>query len=131
MLVKVSDLVRWPYYVLTKDQNLEQGSLVNGSVGTITNFSTSKQALKNGISVARIDSGQNMPFQTMYEPEQAEEAEGKEEDENNPSSNARVWPVVRFTNGREMLCIPLEFTVNSPLGIMEARRDQVILESSV
>ncbi|KAJ3772856.1 hypothetical protein FB446DRAFT_642801 [Lentinula raphanica] len=105
-------------------KNLEQGSLVNGSVGTIIGFSTSRQALRNGISIARIESGQNAPFNSTYEPDQEEQ---EEEDANNPSSNARVWPVVRFTNGRVMLCIPLEFTVNSPLGIMEARRDQVIL----
>ncbi|KAJ3985391.1 hypothetical protein F5890DRAFT_1157986 [Lentinula detonsa] len=106
-------------------KNLEQGSLVNGSVGTITNFSTSRQALRKGISVARIESAPNT-FQPNLE--QGQEEEGREGgDENNPSSNARVWPVVRFTNGREMLCIPLEFTVNSPLGIMEARRDQIPL----
>ncbi|KAJ3718423.1 PIF1-like helicase-domain-containing protein [Lentinula raphanica] len=105
-------------------KNLEQGSLVNGSVGAIVGFSTSRQALRNGISIARIESGQNAPFNSTYEPDQEEQ---EEEDANNPSSNARIWPVVRFTNGRVMLCIPLEFTVNSPLGIMEARRDQIPL----
>lgn len=33
--------------------------------------------------------------------------------------------MVRFTNGREMLCVPAEFTVNNALGGMEASRVQV------
>jgi hypothetical protein len=35
------------------------------------------------------------------------------------------WPVVRFTCGRELLCIPTEFTVNNADGGIEARRRQV------
>lgn len=37
----------------------------------------------------------------------------------------RVWPVVRFIRGREMMCIPQDFTVNNADGGMEARRVQV------
>ena len=35
------------------------------------------------------------------------------------------WPVVRFTNGRELLCVPADFTVDNAAGEMEARRRQV------
>ncbi|KAF9066063.1 hypothetical protein BDP27DRAFT_1228094, partial [Rhodocollybia butyracea] len=93
-------------------KNLEQGSLVNGSVGTVESFITSREARKTGISVGRIDSGHN----------QSSKDDGENESD---ASKGRVWPVVRFTNGRTILCIPLEFSVNSPSGIMEARRDQV------
>ncbi|KAF8221764.1 hypothetical protein L208DRAFT_1326186, partial [Tricholoma matsutake] len=39
----------------------------------------------------------------------------------------RVWPVVRFIRGREMMCIPQDFTVNNADGGMEARRVQLPL----
>lgn len=99
-------------------QNLEQGSLVNGSVGIVQSFMSSKAAIKAGISIARIDSGGSNHYQPARELD-------VEEGPDDPSSQGRVWPVVRFTNGRELLCIPLDFTVNNSMGIMEAQRDQV------
>ncbi|KAF5384756.1 hypothetical protein D9757_006264 [Collybiopsis confluens] len=103
--------------------NLHQGSLVNGSVGVVTTFLTRKAAKKRGISAARVESGQNEPF---HQPYAAEEDEEKEE-ESNEASKARLWPVIQFTNGKELFFIPLDFTVNTPLGTMEARREQVPL----
>jgi hypothetical protein len=38
---------------------------------------------------------------------------------------SRAWPLVRFTNGSERLCVPEEFTVNGGLGNVEASRTQV------
>lgn len=35
-------------------------------------------------------------------------------------------PLVKFTNGRTMLCVPAEFSIMNANGEMEARRDQVI-----
>lgn len=35
-----------------------------------------------------------------------------------------AWPVVRFISGREMMCIPQEFTVNNADGGIEACRNQ-------
>jgi len=37
------------------------------------------------------------------------------------------WPLVRFTNGSERLCVPEEFTVNDAFGNVEASRTQVPL----
>ncbi|KAJ7630592.1 hypothetical protein FB45DRAFT_539291 [Roridomyces roridus] len=39
----------------------------------------------------------------------------------------KLWPLVRFSNGNEVLVTPEEFTVNNADGGMEARRDQVPL----
>jgi hypothetical protein len=36
-----------------------------------------------------------------------------------------MWPLVRFTNGSERLCVPEEFTVNDAFGNIEASRKQV------
>jgi len=51
----------------------------------------------------------------------------EEEGDTGASSMERAWPVVHFTNGRELLCIPVDFTVDNSLGFMEAQRDQVPL----
>lgn len=38
-----------------------------------------------------------------------------------------VWPLVRFETGRELLCAPLDFTIEGYMGNVEARRMQVPL----
>ena len=39
--------------------------------------------------------------------------------------NAAAWPLVKFTNDSERLCVPEEFTVHGALGNVEASRTQV------
>lgn len=39
----------------------------------------------------------------------------------------QLWPLVHFTNGMELLCAPLAFTVEGCLGNTEAQRLQVPL----
>lgn len=43
------------------------------------------------------------------------------------SQHERVWPLVKFTNGREVLCVPEEFSVENVKGGVEAWRTQVPL----
>lgn len=38
-----------------------------------------------------------------------------------------VWPLVRFETARELLCAPLDFTIEGYMGNIEARRTQVPL----
>lgn len=38
---------------------------------------------------------------------------------------SRRWPLVRFTNGTERLCVPEEFAVTGARGYVEASRTQV------
>jgi hypothetical protein len=75
---------------------------VNGSVGQVIAFATSKEAMENRTEIGKADDN------TVTK-----------------SAGGRSWPVVRFTSGREMLIIPNEFTVHNAQGQMEARRDQV------
>jgi len=97
-------------------KNLVQGQLVNGSVGQVIAFSTSKEALKNHTEIARTDDVRG------------ESAESRWRNYRDPITQSdRVWPVVRFTNGRIMLCVSAEFTINNAQGDMEARRDQIPL----
>lgn len=46
---------------------------------------------------------------------------------NNLFGRKEKWPLVRFTNGHELLCAPLEFSVEGFMGNLEASRLQVPL----
>jgi hypothetical protein len=87
-----------------------QGELVNGSVGQVIRFSTSQEAMQSATQVA-TEEGLKGGLST-----------GSEIPANYDNSQ---WPVVRFTCGRELLCIPSDFTVNNADGGVEARRRQV------
>lgn len=87
-----------------------QGELVNGSVGQVINFCTSEEAMRNKMEIATEDG-----------------LRGSERDARQPAAryDGSLWPVVRFTNGRVLLCVPTDFTVDNACGEMEARRRQV------
>ncbi|KAI0274844.1 hypothetical protein BC834DRAFT_17333 [Gloeopeniophorella convolvens] len=86
-------------------KNLKQGQLVNGSLGKVIRFSTYKDAARRHTQT--LPNGAN---------------------ENEISTFVRqspmFWPVVKFTNGVERLCVPEEFTVNNASGEVEASRHQ-------
>ena len=46
---------------------------------------------------------------------------------NNGFNHKEHWPMVRFANGRELLCAPVAFSVQGYLGNIEAHRLQVPL----
>ena len=92
-------------------QNLIQGELVNGSVGQVIAFSTSSEAQQNHTDIAQVDDAKD--------PIAAQRIRSR------AAQNNRVWPVIRFTNGRVMLIVPVEFTVNNAQGEREASREQV------
>lgn len=96
---------------------MEQGSLVNGSVGNITDFLTCYEAkIQHHITIA---------------------LSLKDREENQKTGEIRVvdhlwqnqtrWPVVVFPGGRARLITPHEFTIESPSGSIQAKRLQVPL----
>lgn len=87
-----------------------QGQLVNGSVGQVITFYTSQEAMQNKMEIAT-----------------EEGLRGSERDARQPVAryDGSLWPVVRFMNGRELLCVPTDFTVDNAYGEMEAKRRQV------
>ncbi|KAF9270562.1 hypothetical protein L218DRAFT_42970 [Marasmius fiardii PR-910] len=96
-------------------KNLHNHGLVNGSIGKIETFSTVADAVKQGITIGRLTrtdgSGQEVPL---------------EEDPGiSRLPKERVWPVVRFISCQTLLCVPLEFSVNSASGKPEVSRNQV------
>ncbi|KAG1716791.1 hypothetical protein ID866_389 [Astraeus odoratus] len=103
--------VRWRPSNANQDlKNLVQGHLVNGSVGQVVRFSTPQEASRNKTEVGTEEGAKGNKAEALQEVERY--------------SDAR-WPVVRFTNGRELLCVPADFTVHNANGEMEARRRQV------
>ena len=97
---------------LTRSQNLVQGELVNGSVGQVIGFSTSQEAQTNLTDIAEVDESKTI-------------VHGSPTAQNPVIKNDRVWPVVRFTNGKTVLIVPAKFTVNNADGHLEASREQV------
>jgi phosphoribosylamine-glycine ligase len=90
---------------------LIQGELVNGSVGQVIAFSTAYEAQKNRTEIAQVADTKDSSAAHVIP--------------NRVAQNDRVWPVVRFTSGRVMLIVPVEFTVNNAQGGTEAAREQV------
>ncbi|KAF8640863.1 hypothetical protein AX17_000511 [Amanita inopinata Kibby_2008] len=78
-------------------KNLIQGELVNGSLGRVIDF---KRLEISDVPAER---------RPIFVP------------------NSQLWPVVKFTNGRELTCHPRDFTVENASGEMEACRCQVPL----
>jgi len=112
---------------------MEQGHLVNGSLGKIADFKTAREAKNEGVEIAesesredysskkskrkKIDSNENKPAVTV----KSEGIEKPEYDE------LTVWPIVRFTNGRQLMCMPDSFSSENARGNVEATRHQVHL----
>ncbi|THV06110.1 hypothetical protein K435DRAFT_626600, partial [Dendrothele bispora CBS 962.96] len=91
--------------------------LVNGSIGQVTRFCTTADAIKNQLAIGRVGMGSGGSGYTPPENDPAVQSLPK----------GRLWPVVRFINRKEVLCIPLEFTVEGPDGTLEAKRIQIPL----
>jgi ATP-dependent exoDNAse (exonuclease V) alpha subunit len=117
MLIKVRENTLYVADVLTLRQNAEQGVLVNGSVGKVTDFLTCREA---------------------KETHKVEVALSPRDREENPrTGEIRIadrlwgsptkWPVVEFLSGQKRLIPPHEFTIENVNGTMQALRSQVPL----
>ena len=128
--------VRFIYRQLIKSsQNLEQGLLVNGSLGRIVDFRTTYSAIQMGTQIAFDDADGKKRISKKLGLGQHGSVLGTKlnndnvhgtpiADDNRLYGQERVWPVVKFTNGREVVCVPTEFSVVSATGIIEAVREQ-------
>lgn len=116
-------------------KNLVQGHLVNGSIGKVTGFLTTRDAVQRGIKVGLAEMGQK--------PQPTGALSGKRiKPQGQPDANpipekvlksTQLWPVVRFSQGSihggavEVLCVPNQFEANNADGGVEATREQVPL----
>ncbi|TFK57647.1 hypothetical protein OE88DRAFT_1620188 [Heliocybe sulcata] len=102
-------------------KNVPGADLVNGSQGLVVDFMTVRQAW--GEMISDLEIGHAKDRTVLY---------GELLDKERPQWHAMLqddtlWPLVKFTNGRTMLCTPAEFNVNNFKGEAEATRRQVPL----
>jgi hypothetical protein len=101
-------------------KNLQQGSLVNGSVGKIVRFATATEA--QHAAAARYGTSYKVDESKPPGPEPSDPTMRRVQ-------KGRPWPVVEFVIGKgikkELLCVPHDFTVNNANGDVEASRVQV------
>ncbi|KAH9004250.1 hypothetical protein EDB86DRAFT_2155153 [Lactarius hatsudake] len=89
-------------------KNLVQGHLVNGSTGKVIGFFTGLEAARRGVDLACRETPEDESLNTVKQ-------------------CPTRWPLVKFTNDVELLCVPEKFTVDDALGNVEASRTQVPL----
>jgi hypothetical protein len=94
---------------------------VNGSLGKVVKFSTASEAAQVHPEITEPAAPQTHTEITERTDAQSAAADGTTQ----TTTVERLWPVVRFTNGRELLITPQDFTVNNAEGEAEARREQV------
>ena len=108
-------------------ENIIQGELVNGSVGKVISFSTSSEAIKAGLRIAR-------PQQETENAAASQKSSPHIPQDPPPTSNPNrphgpeLWPVVRFTSGMTYLCVSTQFDVRSADDTMKAQRTQVCIQ---
>ncbi|KAF8557362.1 hypothetical protein OG21DRAFT_308040 [Imleria badia] len=112
-------------------RNMLQGVLVNGSLGKVVEFISVHDAQRRHIEIADLErrkEGQELP---LVNPPNANESDsGMIALDNHAFKKDQLWPLVEFTNGKPLLCSPVEFTVEGLTGHVEARRLQVPLALS-
>lgn len=98
-------------------RNQPEGGLVNGSLGKVIEFITVREARDQFLSIAdmskRETSVNQLTTNTIH-------GFGKD----------NVFPLVKFTNEKLLLCAPTDFTVENIKGGVEARRIQIPLALS-
>ena len=114
-------------------KNIEQGHLVNGSVGKVVEFLTIHEALKRNITVAELnDRKMTDRSNEAVEKDIKDQLEGDSKSslrsiDDHSFDHRQPWPLVSFPSGRELLCAPLGFSVEGFRGNTEAYRLQVPL----
>jgi len=107
-------------------KNIVQGRLVNGVVGKVVEFLTNSEALKRNIAIATIDQKGSRADPDAEEP-LPHRPGGLIPLTGDIFRKDQFWPLVRFTNGMELLCAPVDFSVEGLVGNVEAYRLQVPL----
>lgn len=117
---------------MTFIKNVEQGVLVNGSVGKVMEFLTTREAIDRHIAIATLPQTSNPPQTAKPPPSEILDLKpppslSLRPINDNVFGHKERWPMVRFTNGRELLCAPLAFSIQGFKGNIEAHRLQVPL----
>ena len=108
-----------------------QGVLVNGSLGKVVEFISIHEAQQRHIEMADLErrkEGEVSPL--VHSPDANEGDPGMIALDNHVFQKNQPWPLVQFTNGKYLLCSPVEFTVEGLTGNVEARRLHIPLALS-
>lgn len=107
-----------------------QGVLVNGSLGKVVEFTSVHEAQQRHIAVAEMTRKEGEATLTVNSPDANENKAGLIAFDHHVFKKDQRWPLVQFTNGKHLLCSPVEFTVEGLTGNIEARRLQIPLALS-
>lgn len=123
-----------------------QGTLVNGSIGKVIGFMTTREAIKNNILVGLLPppgvTNEPDDIQTLRVENRKYDLRDRKKGSINANgpyahipdelrNSPRRWPLVTFNQGSErcpttdLLCVPNVFEVNNCQGRIEATREQV------
>lgn len=97
-------------------------------MGKVVDFLTTHDAIERHIQIAEMkkeDTSSDKPW-TKPTPRDPD-FEAAYQLNNNQFEVTQRFPLVEFTRKRQLLCVPIEFTVQGFLGNIEARRMQVPL----
>ncbi|KIK99931.1 hypothetical protein PAXRUDRAFT_131036 [Paxillus rubicundulus Ve08.2h10] len=123
----------WPFLQFTPafTQNTLQGVLVNGSLGKVIEFITTHDAQKRHIEIAEMERRkEGQAPVTVNSPDSEENQPGLTALDHCTFQKAQLWPLVKFTNNKCLLCSPVEFTLQGLKGNLEVRRLQVPISLS-
>lgn len=110
---------------------MSQGVLVNGSLGKVVEFVSVHDAQQRYIEIADMERRKEGQVSHLVNTPGAKEDEpGLIALDDHTFTRDQLWPLVKFTNGRSLLCSPVEFTVEGLKGNLEARRLQIPLALS-
>ncbi|KAF9519903.1 hypothetical protein BS47DRAFT_1005868 [Hydnum rufescens UP504] len=90
-------------------QNMKQGHLVNGSMGTVVAFDTAENAVRQMVDIAKVDE------RTARNAARPMHAQGK--DESTPEKlvpKNRMWPIVEFENGMKLMHVTMPVILSVP-----------------
>lgn len=104
-----------------------QGSLVNGSLGKVIEFIGVHDAQQRHIAIADIGRKEDDVSHVVNAPDAGENEAGLIALDGPVFTKNQPWPLVQFTNGKALLCSPIEFIVEGLKGNVEARRLQIPL----
>jgi len=100
--------------------NLKQGSLVKGSMGCVIGFRAAREAYELNVKLG-------LPRCLMETSSVGDKTKINTDPPDELLASDLLWPLVRFTNGMEVLCVPTLFEGVSASGMVEATRCQVPL----
>ncbi|KAF8139893.1 hypothetical protein EV363DRAFT_1152173 [Boletus edulis] len=110
-------------------RNMSQ-SLVNGSLGKVVEFIGIPEAQRRDIAISELERRNTGEVLTVNSPDARDNEAGLIALDGHTFSKDQSWPLVQFTNGKQLLCSPVEFVVKGLTGEVEARRLQIPLALS-